>query len=102
MRNTLVSLGLEILDEDSSTPIIPIYTGSQLRTLVACKILYERGVYVNPVLPPASPEGECLIRTSYTATHTKVMMDEAATIICEVLASIPETDEDIMVMLSEQ
>jgi 8-amino-7-oxononanoate synthase len=102
MRNKLVSLGLEILDEESSTPIIPIYTGSQLRTLVACKILYERGVYVNPVLPPASPEGECLIRTSYTATHTKELMDQAATIICEVLSSIPETDEEIMVMLGEE
>jgi len=101
MRNKLVSLGLGILDEESSTPIIPIYTGSQLRTLVACKILYERGIYVNPVLPPASPEGECLIRTSYTATHTKALMDEAATIICEVLASIPEDDEEIMVMLGE-
>lgn len=102
MRNKLVSLGLEILDEDSSTPIIPIYTGTKLRTLVACKVLYERGVYVNPVLPPASPEGECLIRTSYTATHTKALMDQAATIICEVLASIPENDEEIMVMLGEQ
>jgi 8-amino-7-oxononanoate synthase len=101
MRNKLVSYGLDLLDPDSFTPIIPIYTGTQLRTLVACKMLYERGVYVNPVLPPASPEGECLIRTSYTATHTKELMDQAAKIICEVLSSIPENDEEIMVMLGE-
>ena len=39
--------------------------------------MLERGVYVNPVLPPATPVGQCLIRTSYTATHTKELIDEA-------------------------
>lgn len=98
MRNKLISYGLKIID-NSIAPIIPIYTYTLARTLVACKLLFERGVYVNPVLPPATPEGECLIRTSYTATHTKALMDEAAQIIYEVLSSLPETDEELMAML---
>lgn len=98
MRNKLISYGLKIMD-NSIAPIIPIYTYTLARTLVACKLLFERGVYVNPVLPPATPEGECLIRTSYTSTHTKALMDEAAQIIYEVLSSLPESDEALMAML---
>ncbi len=99
-RKKLIEHGLKILDH-SIAPIIPIYTYSQLRTLVASKMLFDRGVYVNPVLPPAAPEGQCLIRTSYTATHTKKLMDEAIALISEVLHSLPETDEEIMGLLHD-
>ena len=70
-----------------------------MRTLVACKELFNRGVYVNPVIPPAAPEGECLIRTSYTSTHTKELMDEAMEIIADVLNNLPETDEEVLAYL---
>jgi len=97
-RAGLKARGVKII-ENSIVPIIPIYTFSALRTLVACKVLFERGVYVNPVLPPATPEGECLIRTSYTATHTKALMDEAVGIIADVLRSLPEKDEELLDLL---
>jgi 7-keto-8-aminopelargonate synthetase-like enzyme len=42
-------------------------------------------VYVNPVLPPGTPEGECLIRISLMATHTKEVVDKAMDTIKEVL-----------------
>lgn len=95
VRHELIKKGLSIVDH-SIAPIIPIYTYTMLRTLVACKILFDRGVYVNPVLPPATPEGECLIRTSYTSTHTRALMDEAVSIISEVLHALPEKDEELM------
>jgi len=95
VRTNLKAKGIKIL-ENSVAPIIPIYTYTALRTLVACKVLYERGVYVNPVLPPATPEGECLIRTSYTATHTKKLMDEAIHTIVEVLTTLPETEAELL------
>jgi len=101
MRGKLVEKGLKILAH-SIAPIIPIYTYSQLRTLVASKMLFDRGVYVNPVLPPAAPEGQCLIRTSYTATHTKALMDEAIAIISDVLHQLPETDEELLKLLHAQ
>ena len=84
MRNKLKSLGVKIIEIDN-TPIIPIYTYEPKKTFIACKMLAEKGVYVNPAVPPATPEGQCLIRTSYTATHTKEQMDEAALKIKEVL-----------------
>ncbi len=95
VRKGLLAKGLKIIDS-SIAPIIPIYTYTMLRTLIACKMLYDRGVYVNPVLPPATPEGECLIRTSYTSTHTKALMDEAIDIIADVLLNLPETEEELM------
>jgi 8-amino-7-oxononanoate synthase len=99
-RERLVAKGVKIISS-SIAPIIPIYTYSVLRTLIACKQLYDRGVYVNPVLPPATPEGECLIRTSYTATHTKALMDEAVDIIVDVLTHLPEDEAALMKMIQE-
>ena len=69
---------------DSAAPIIPIRTQSVENTLLKAKQLYERGVYVNPVLPPAVAPGGCLLRTSYMATHTEELLDEAMGIIAEV------------------
>lgn len=93
MRGKLVEAGLEIKDPSANTPIIPIYTYTPHRTMLACNILFQRGIYVNPVLPPATPPGECLIRTSYTATHTKEQMDKAVKIIAEVLEELKDFNE---------
>ena len=54
-------------------------------TLEAAAEIYDRGVYVNPTLPPATPEGEALLRTSYMATHTEALLDEAMDIMADVL-----------------
>lgn len=69
----------------SAAPIIPICTQSVDNTLLKAKQLYERGVYVNPVLPPAVSPGDCLLRTSYMAIHTEALLDEALDIIQSVL-----------------
>ncbi len=58
-------------------PIIPILTRTVGRTLFTAKSLLDNGVYVNPVFPPAVPQGNCLLRSSYTATHTNAQLDEA-------------------------
>jgi len=101
MRDRLQSYNLPI-GEDNIIPIIPIYTYTKLRTLVAVKLLYDRGVYVNPVLPPAAPEGECMIRTSYMATHTKEILIEAAEIIRDVISNLPMEDEEILKLLQNE
>lgn len=75
----------KIAHRASQTPIIPIFTYETFRTLGLAKDLYEEGVYVNPVLPPATPPSECLLRTSYMASHTEAILDEALDIIKEVL-----------------
>lgn len=83
MRSGLKSRGIAI--RDSETPIIPIYTYDVFTTLETAKELYDEGVYVNPVLPPATPATECLLRTSYMATHTETLLDEALDMIERVV-----------------
>lgn len=83
MRKGLRERGIKI--RDSITPIIPIYTYEEIRTFYKAKELYDEGVYVNPVLPPATPPGECLLRTSYMANLTVELLDEALDIIERVM-----------------
>lgn len=71
--------GIRIIE--ASTPIIPIYTYEVENTIRKAHDIYEDGVYLNPVLPPATPPGECLLRTSYMATLTEPLLDEAIEII---------------------
>ena len=70
------------------TPIIPLYTYTTQATLLAVREVFERGVYVNPVLPPATPEGEALLRTSYMASHRESQLDEAIDVIAGVMKNL--------------
>ncbi|HSQ78123.1 MAG TPA: 8-amino-7-oxononanoate synthase, partial [Nitrospirota bacterium] len=65
----------------SETPLIPLLMGEMDRAFMMWKILSDDGVFVNPVVPPATQPGRCLIRTSYMATHTDEMLDRVLTII---------------------
>jgi len=86
-RKGMTDRGMKIRESalNAPTPIIPIYTYETYHTLEVAKEIYDRGVYVNPTLPPATPEGEALLRTSYMATHTEALLDEAMDIMAEVL-----------------
>jgi 7-keto-8-aminopelargonate synthetase-like enzyme len=75
MRNGLKTLGYNI--GASTTPIIPVIIGEQYLTGITWAALIEQGVYTNPVVPPATPPNASLLRTSYIATHTTELLDEA-------------------------
>lgn len=83
MRDRLKSLNVSIIE--ATTPIIPIYVYEDEKAFIGCKLLLERGVYVNPVISPATPVGQALLRTSYTATHTYEQLDRASERIAEVI-----------------
>ena len=82
-RSNLKERGVKIIE--AKTPIVPIYTYEPENTLVKNKMIYEAGVYTNPVLPPACAPGECLLRTSMMASLTEPLVDEAAEIIAGVI-----------------
>ena len=64
---------------------MPVYTYDPVRTLTVAKTLFDEGVYVNPVLPPAAPKEGCLLRISCMASLTEALIDEAGDIIAKVL-----------------
>lgn len=73
MRTEYRRLGFNV--GNSATPIVPIIIGDNMRTFMAWKMLFEAGVYTNPVIPPAVPPELSLLRTSYMATHTDEQLD---------------------------
>jgi 8-amino-7-oxononanoate synthase len=60
----------------SETPIIPIIIKDAAKTYEMCSLLFDRGVFVNPVVNPAVPPGRELLRTSFMATHTDSQLDQ--------------------------
>ena len=75
MRKGLKKLGYNL--GPSESPIIPVILGSNERVFAAWKHLLDCGVYTNPVVSPAVPPGQQLLRTSYMANHTRVHLDTA-------------------------
>jgi 8-amino-7-oxononanoate synthase len=82
MRARLSEMGFDV--GQSNTPIIPIIIRDDLRTVLAWRALADAGVYTNPVLPPGVPANMSLLRTSYTATHTRAHLDRALEIFADV------------------
>lgn len=82
MRKGYKSLGLNT--GNSVTPIIPIIIGDDMLTFNTWRALFDAGVFVNPVISPAVPEGMALLRTSYMATHTDAQLDRVLEIFEKV------------------
>ena len=79
MLNCLNELGFNT--GQTQTPIIPIIIGQDDPTFLTWKLLFERGLYTNPVVTPAVPSGQSLLRTSYMATHSREQLDRALEIL---------------------
>lgn len=60
----------------TQTPIVPLLVGEDMKTFAFWKALTEAGLFTNPIISPAVPPGQALIRTSYTATHTDAQLDK--------------------------
>ncbi len=61
----------------SRTPIIPAFVGSESLSFRICKDLLELGVFTTPVMYPAVPYGQALIRTSVTPALTRAQLQQA-------------------------
>jgi 8-amino-7-oxononanoate synthase len=73
MRTELEKLGFNVWT--SQSPIIPVVIGDMMDCFKFWKDLFEEGVYANAVIPPAVPQGQSLLRTSYMASHTNDHLD---------------------------
>ena len=71
--------GFEIGDTES--PIIPLYVRDNMKTFEVTKLAFEKGVFVNPVVPPACAPQDTLIRVALMATHTKEQVDRCVSIL---------------------
>lgn len=62
---------------ESASPVIPLVVGDNMAAFKMTIRLQEEGVFANPVVSPAVPEGRAIMRTSYMATHTREHLDRA-------------------------
>ncbi len=82
MKRELETLGFDT--GSSESPVIPIMVGDDLTTFMMSKRLGEEGVFANPIVAPAVPQGQALIRTSYMATHKRDHLEQALTALAKV------------------
>ena len=60
---------------DSATAIVPIILHDEEPTLETTRLLFEEGVFIMPILPPAVPVNTARLRANVTAIHTKEDID---------------------------
>ena len=62
---------------ETQTPIIPVVIGDNEKTFTLWRMLYDKGLFTNPVVSPAVPPKRSLLRVVVTATHTREQLDRA-------------------------
>ncbi len=75
MKRELDGLGFDTCG--SASPVIPLAIGDDMDAYQMTVKLQEAGVFANPVVSPAVPHGQAMIRTSYMASHTREHLDFA-------------------------
>ncbi len=65
---------------ETQTPIIPVVIGDNEKTFRLWRMLYDHGLFTNPVVSPAVPPKRSLLRVVATATHTREQLDRALNI----------------------
>lgn len=56
---------------DSTTCVVPVLIGDEALTMDLTRMLFDRGVFVCPIVHPAVPRGMDRLRTCLMATHTE-------------------------------
>ncbi len=70
----LKSLGLAV--GPTASPVVAVEMEDRSQTVDCWKALLEKGVYVNLVIPPASPSTNFLLRNSVSAAHSSDQIDQ--------------------------
>ncbi len=72
----------------TQTPIIPLFVRDTIKAMTIVREAYEQGVFITPVIAPAVPENDVLIRFALMATHTIGQVDEAVEKLTKIFKNI--------------
>ncbi|MBR3074357.1 MAG: pyridoxal phosphate-dependent aminotransferase family protein [Bacteroidales bacterium] len=72
----------------TQSPIIPLFVRDTFKAMTIVKLAYEAGVFITPVIAPAVPEKDVLIRFALMATHTVEQVDEAVEKLTKIFKSL--------------
>jgi len=73
LHSGLQALGLPV--GPAPSPVVAVALDDRSRAINCWNALMEAGVYVNLVVPPASPSTNSLLRNSISAAHSSVQVD---------------------------
>jgi 8-amino-7-oxononanoate synthase len=76
---------------ETESPIVPIMTGDEARTIAVWQRLLAEGLYVNLIVPPGCPVDECVLRASCSAAHTPEHIARALDVLGRVGAELGVT-----------
>ena len=74
--------GFEIGETES--PIIPLYVRDPMKTFQVTKMAFDKGVFINSVVPPACAPQDTLVRFALMATHTEEQVERGVQILKSV------------------
>ena len=72
----------------TQSPIIPLFVRDTIKAMTIVKMAYEQGVFITPVIAPAVPEKDVLIRFALMATHTKEHVDRAVDVLTRIFKQL--------------
>lgn len=78
--------GFEIGETES--PIIPLYVRDAIKTFEVTKKAFEKGIFINPVIPPACAPQDTLVRVALMATHTKDQVDRCVSALVDTFKEL--------------
>lgn len=90
LRTGLRALGYVIGETES--PIVPILTGDEERTIALWQRLLADGLYVNLIVPPGCPKDQCVLRASCSAAHTPEQLTRALDVFGRVGVELGATN----------
>lgn len=64
----------------TETPIVPVMVGDDLKAFQFWRLIFDAGVFANPVVSPAVAPGRALMRNTLMATHTDEQIDRVLNI----------------------
>ena len=72
----------------TQSPIIPLFVRNTVKAMTIVPRAYEAGVFITPVIAPAVPENDVLIRFALMATHTTEQVDEAVAVLTRIFREL--------------
>lgn len=72
----------------TQSPIIPLFVRDTIKAMKIVRLAYEKGVFITPVIAPAVPEKDVLIRFALMATHTCEQVDEAVEKLTDIFKEL--------------
>lgn len=72
----------------TQSPIIPLFVRDTMKAMQVVRMAYDAGVFITPVIAPAVPENDVLIRFALMATHSFEQVDEAVEKLTKVFKAV--------------